>query len=761
MAKRKSTGDEPRRTSASTKGKADDGTLPSPWLAILTTLIVALGSISAGLAVFWGPTARDLSAPTEYFSAVRAHKHVQAIARAPHPPGTAEHARVRAYIVDQLRALKLDVHEQEAVATSKSKRGLTLANVVNIVGYRKGASPKPGPPLLLMAHYDSVPTGPGAGDDAAGVAAILESLRALGSQRLLNDVYVVITDAEELGLLGAKAWFASEEGRKLRKGVIINLEARGSSGPVFMFETGATNRRLVEHLSQSTAYPAASSLMYSLYKRLPNDTDMTVAKASGWNFLNLAMVASWQSYHTARDTPANLSLTSLQHYGEYLLPLLQRLGSSPLSEVLAADGGDAVYFDICGRYMLVIPQTYVWPVVGVCGVLFVLAALLCLGDGLKLRGWLVSGLGFPVLAIGLYFGVKAAVPFLAFPGLKPPWGMPYAGMWIAGGVLLSVFSLSLAAFRWLSTTPVGRSGTLGIAFYWLLLCVAAAIYMPGAAYITVIPVIALVLAVLLWRIPLLAGLFMCAVPVIWMSLLVGMYFLMGPGLLPELSVITVLLAATLAPLARACRGLFEGIAGVCAAVCIVALFAFPKALPTGEQTSGLAYWSDTDLGKAVWLSTDTTLKGFEGSSVSLSPTRQDGRKYVPDWGFQVLASSTAPIGAGEIGDVVRKDDVWTLVVPDGCREVYLSSDGPMAISVNGVDVIDGEFCRVIVPARQRIYLRKLTTGAVSLRVHYVHDGLPKEAGTRRAGWLPAPVNVRGGIGIKTDVRIYTFGMLLN
>ncbi|MEY3764913.1 MAG: hypothetical protein RLZ42_1573, partial [Armatimonadota bacterium] len=201
MAKRKSTGDEPRRTSTSTKSKTDDGTLPSPLLAILTTLIVALGAIAAGLAVFWGPPARDMTASTEHFSAARALKHVQVIARAPHPPGTAEHAHVRTYIVEQLRALKLDVHEQEAVVTSKSKRGLTLANVTNIVGYRKGTSIKPGPPLLLMAHYDSVPTGPGAGDDAAGVAAILESLRALGSQRLLNDVYVVITDAEELGLL--------------------------------------------------------------------------------------------------------------------------------------------------------------------------------------------------------------------------------------------------------------------------------------------------------------------------------------------------------------------------------------------------------------------------------------------------------------------------------------------------------------------------------------------------------------------------------
>lgn len=761
MAKRKSTGDEPRRPVSATKGKGADGTLPSPILAFLATFILAIGAIAAGLAVFWGPAALDTAASVELYSASRALKHVQEIAKAPHPPGTAEHARVRAYVVDQLKALKLDVHEQETVAQSKSKRGTTLANVVNIIGFRKGTAAKPGPPLVLMAHYDSVPTGPGAGDDASGVAAILEALRALGAQRLINDVYVVITDAEELGLLGAKAWFASDEAKKLGKGVIINLEARGSSGPVFMFETGKGNLHLAEHLSQSTAYPAASSLMYNLYKLLPNDTDMTVAKASGWNFLNLAMVSSWQSYHTARDTPANLSLTSLQHYGEYLLPLLQRLGNSPLGELVDDSAGDGVYFDIAGRAMLVVSQSFVWPVVGVCAVLFILAGLLCLGDPLKLRGMLVGAISIPLVASAMYFACKYALPYVSPSTRGNPWGMPYSAMWIAGMALLSVFSMSLAAFRWLSTTPVGRASTLGIGLYWLLLSVASAVYMPGGSYLTVIPVIALVLAVLLWRIPLLSGLFLSAVPVVWSSLVVGLYLLMGPTLLPELSVLTVLLAATLAPLARACRGMFEGFAGLGAIACVVGILVFPKILPTGEKTSGLAYWTDTDLGKAAWLSSDTELNGFDARSVTLSPTRQDGRKFVPDWGWQVYATNTSPVGTAEIGDVVRKGDVWTLVVPNGCREVFLSTTGQLSINVNGVNVKDGEFCRLIVPARQRIYLRKLSSGTMPLRVHYIHDGLPKEAGSRKGGWMPQPIDVIQGIGLKTDVRIFTFEMLLN
>lgn len=761
MARRKVTGDDARRGVSSTKTKKGDGNLPSPVIAFLLTIVFGIGGILAGLGVFWGPSPLDASASTELFSASRAQAHIVNIAKAPHPPGTDEHTRVRGYIIEQLRTLKFDVHEQQAIAKSKSKRGLTLANVVNIIGHRKGTAAKPGPPLVLMAHYDSVPTGPGAGDDAVGVAAILEALRALGAQRLINDVYVVITDAEELGLLGAKAWFASDEAKKLGKGVIINLEARGSSGPVFMFETGANNRLLIEHLSQSAPYPAASSLMYNLYKLLPNDTDMTVAKSSGWNFLNLAMVASWQSYHTARDTPANLSQTSLQQYGEYLLPLVQRLGNSPLGELVDNDAGDAVYFDIAGRALLVVPQSYVWPVVGVCAVLFVLAALLCLSDPLRLRGWLVSTIAVPAVATAMYFAVRSCIPFLLPTDSNVPWGMPYSGIWIAGSALLTVFSLGLVLFRWVSTTPVGRSSTLGPAFYWLALCFASAVYMPGAAYIAVIPLITLVLAVLLWRIPFLAGLFGSLVPAVWMSLVVGLFLLMGPKLLPELSIVAVLLAATLAPLARACRGMFEGLAGIGAAICIVTLIAIPRVLQEGEQTAGLAYWVDADTGKAAWLSTEATAAGFDGGKLEIRPTRQDGRKYVPDWGWQVFATNTEQIYQADIGDVVRKGDVWTLVVPNGCREVFLSNPGKLSVNVNGNDITDGDFCRIIVPTKNRIYLRKVGTSPMALQVHYVLDGLPKEAGVRMAGWLPAPVQFRDGIGIKTDVRIHTFGMLLN
>ena len=51
-----------------------------------------------------------------------------------------------------------------------------------------------------MAHYDSVPFGPGAADDGAGVVTLLETARALkAGPPLKNDVIFLFTDGEEAG----------------------------------------------------------------------------------------------------------------------------------------------------------------------------------------------------------------------------------------------------------------------------------------------------------------------------------------------------------------------------------------------------------------------------------------------------------------------------------------------------------------------------------------------------------------------------------
>src|SRR6266849_6361259 len=200
-------------------------------------LAIALWLISLlwlGVASVEPPPVVPEIAPATEFSAARAMRHLRVIAAKPHPVGSLENQKVREYLVEQLSRLGLDTQVQEA--TGFAAGGSIAATVRNIVARKKGATPRPA--LALVAHYDSVPAGPGAGDDGAGVAALLETARALHADPapMHNDLLFLFTDGEEAGLLGAQAFIAENPSAK-EVGLVLNFEGRGDSGPSLMFET--------------------------------------------------------------------------------------------------------------------------------------------------------------------------------------------------------------------------------------------------------------------------------------------------------------------------------------------------------------------------------------------------------------------------------------------------------------------------------------------------------------------------------------------
>src|SRR5262245_9092632 len=114
------------------------------------------------------PATLPENASKSAFSAERAMKHVLAIAQRPHPIGTAEHDRVRDYLLAQLRILGLEPQVQKS--TGVGTRYADAGRVQNILGRMPGRQ-SGGPAVILVAHYDSVEAGPGAADDGAGIAA--------------------------------------------------------------------------------------------------------------------------------------------------------------------------------------------------------------------------------------------------------------------------------------------------------------------------------------------------------------------------------------------------------------------------------------------------------------------------------------------------------------------------------------------------------------------------------------------------------------
>ena len=330
------------------------------WWAIWC---VAVGAIV--LAV-WGttpPAPRGLDTPTGDFAAARAMVDLRVIARAPHPSGSAENLRVRAYLQQRLTGMGLQVRQTEAAMSAKGAARLArwsgsaaAVPAINVVGVLAGRD-RSLPAVLLMAHHDSVWGSPGAADDGAGVAVILETVRALTVNGVPNrDLIVLLTDGEELGLEGAKAFFARDP-LASRIGVVVNMEARGGGGRASMFETGADNGAMMRLFADTVHSPVGTSLSVLVYKKLPNSTDFTPAKAAGKPGFNFAFIGRPGSYHSPLATADALDQGSVQDMGRQVLDLTRALLGPP---VLPGRAADLTFFDAFGIVLVAYPAGFGW-----------------------------------------------------------------------------------------------------------------------------------------------------------------------------------------------------------------------------------------------------------------------------------------------------------------------------------------------------------------------------------------------------------------
>ncbi|RVX39782.1 peptidase M28-like protein [Nonomuraea polychroma] len=308
--------------------------------------LLALGLLAATAVVtirrLRPPPPLPADAASREFSAARANEHVRRFARRPHPVGSAEHARVRDYLVSEMRRLGLRTEVQEAVGRSPRDRRPVLGRVFNIVGVVPGAAPTGR--VIVTAHYDSVPSGPGASDDGTGVAALLETARALTSDPTppRNDVVFVATDAEEAGLLGAAA-FTDEHPLAQGPAIVLNWDARGNRGPVLMFRTSQPNARLVRTFARSAPYPVADSGIADIAARVPNDTDLSAFLAAGLAGLDSGYITGAPYFHSPLDDPGHVDEPTLQQLGSNMLALTRAFGESDLSE--PDDAERLVYFN--------------------------------------------------------------------------------------------------------------------------------------------------------------------------------------------------------------------------------------------------------------------------------------------------------------------------------------------------------------------------------------------------------------------------------
>jgi hypothetical protein len=401
-------------------------TAPSGPLAGLIVLAFILGLTAWSVASLRPPDPRPITAPAQEFSAARAFEHVQEIAAETHVAGSPANDRVIGALVATLTDLRLDTRVQHAVGTWQAGPGeVEMARVRNVVAVLPGNGSTGR--LFLVAHHDSVATGPGAADGAAGVSAVLEVVRALSQgPQLRNDVVVVLTDAEEACRCGAEA-FAASHPLAADGGVVLTFGARGTSGPPIMVGTSRGNADLVGAFAVAAPYPVASSAVVELYRALSHDTDFSVLLADGeFAGLDTAFTDGIAAHHTPQDVPERLDRGTLQAMGDNVLAVARELAGRDLAALAQPAAHDATYFPVLGE-MARYPGRWVWPLAVAALAAVSLLAVVADRRGLSSRSRTAAGavlvlipLALAPLAVqGMWSVLVAVRP--DYGGMLDPW----------------------------------------------------------------------------------------------------------------------------------------------------------------------------------------------------------------------------------------------------------------------------------------------------------------------------------------------------
>jgi Peptidase family M28 len=630
---------------------------PAKWLALLAVCFICL---LATLAI-WElrpPDALPAAAAQNEFSAERALAHVRAIAGVPHPVGSKANAAARDYLAGRLSALGMNPQVATAVGINDRSALIVAGNVHDVVGRLPGTESSAA--IMLVAHYDSVPSGPGAADDAAAVAAILEAVRALkAGQPLKNDLIVLFTDGEEVGLLGAEAFAASHPWMK-DVGLILNFEARGNRGPSLLFETSSKNASLIKEVSHAAPYPIGSSLFYALYKLLPNDTDFTVFRSTGTPGLNFAFGGRLEAYHSSLDTPDRLDAASLQHHGSYALALVRHFGQMDLKKFKQA-AGDDVFFDSLGSRLIAYSAGWVIIAEVIVTILLLLSIVLYLRRSEKRTGALVGAV-FACLGVLLIIPISmAAVGWLLLRllGEHLLLGDTPANAWLLVGlaVLGSVTGCAaLGKFRKrLGLQELSLAGLLIVC----ILSWAAALLLPAGSYLLFWPLLFTAIGFLALRLlgkesptaiaaATLAGstitvlLFAPVAYLLYIFLTLNLLSIAAGGLLIGLFFILCIPLIDIAAPQGSARVVLAPMLMI-AGLCMGMGMAQSHSSGLHPRRDTLLYSLNADDHTAVWISYDNALDGYTSQFIS---GKAPGRRALPDYlagsQFPVL-SSAAPV----------------------------------------------------------------------------------------------------------------------
>lgn len=453
-----------------------------PWALALFALLFAI-LMGAGLAVT-PPAVRAANAEGEFDATVARARLARILGdEAPHPIDSARQDETRAALLAEIEAMGLKPEVRETFACRPHPDNplidcMMVRNIVFAIG------PASGPAILAATHYDSVAAAPGASDAGIGVAAWLEVARVLSKEVLTRRVIFLITDGEEIALIGAHV-FATQDADMNAAEALINLEARGTRGPALFFETNRPNADAIYAFARAPR-GMANSVMADVYEILPNNTDVTEFRRDGLDIINIALLDGLENYHTPQDSLASQDPRSLQHMGNIALYATRTLATRPDLGVQE----DMVYTDLAGRTFISAPSLAVRIALAL-SVLIALAVFWRAGAAGRWRALALAPLALVLTGVGAF---ALGYAFNALRGGMEFWyAQPEA---TRAWVILLAF-LGAAKAQWLLRAPNAKQAGAAAMFWFGALGFALTFVTPGISILFAIPAVLYALGALI------------------------------------------------------------------------------------------------------------------------------------------------------------------------------------------------------------------------------------------------------------------------
>lgn len=424
--------------------------------------------------------------------------HISQIAKEPHSIYDVEaKGKVRDYLTSELNKLGASpkIYEYNDVYV---KRSDSYEDLQNIYAEIKGKSDSY---IMLVTHYDSSRAkaeryaekdgSHGAADAGYGLSTILETLRVIKENNieLENGIKILFTDGEEAGLLGAREAVNEAE---IFNGVnyLINLEARGTTGPAVMFETSPNNSAIVD-LYSSTDKSFSYSITPEIYRLLPNGTDFTVFLENNIPGINISVLDGMENYHTPNDNPNNLSYESMQHYGDQVLPIVTEfVSNSKYSDSSALiSKSDSIFFSL-GSLFIKYSKTTNYILLSL-----ILICIIYLYMNLKSKNlikvfkYTFINLVYTVISMGIAYFLTRVLAIINGRQFKITY-LPlikYESAILILFILITFIGYIFTIKKFTNNLKEKNEYLIGSLVLLLLLSIILTLSLPGASYITVFP----------------------------------------------------------------------------------------------------------------------------------------------------------------------------------------------------------------------------------------------------------------------------------